>query len=154
MSRNTGICLLICTAMAIAMSLSQAAATQDPEVHPNTSTKLTIRSYVRDVACLMKFSDALEPTNDCALMCARAGSPLVIVTTEGAIYLPISDSIPDTSMRDQLMPFVGTYVEVSGDVYERSGMKSIVIRQIQKTDKPKAQRVRPQPAPAASGESH
>ena len=64
---------------------------------------------------------------------------MVIVTTEGALYTAISESIPDTSMRDKLMPFVGSYVKVTGDVYERSGMKSVVIRKIQKAATSKTQ---------------
>lgn len=139
MASRTNICILSCALLGIGMNLSGAPAPQDPKVHENASVKATIRGYVRDLACLMKFSDALEPTNDCAVMCARTGSPLVIVTKEGAIYTPISESIPDTSMRDTLMPFVGSYVEAVGDVYERSGMKSVVIRQIQKADKAKTQ---------------
>ncbi|MGA7630924.1 MAG: hypothetical protein WCB11_09155 [Terriglobales bacterium] len=112
---------------------SQPDSKQAPELKENQGVKLVFRGYVRDVACLMKFNEALAPTNDCALMCARAGSPLVIVTKDGILYTRISESIPDTSVRDKLMPFVGSYVEVTGDVYERSGMKAVVIRQLKKT---------------------
>lgn len=139
MASKVSICILSCALLGVGMSIGRAAALQDPKVHENISKQMTIRGYVRDIACLMKFSDALEPTNDCALMCARAGSPLVVVTNEGTLYTPISESIPDTSMRDKLMPFVGSYVEVTGEVYERSGMKSVVIRQIQKANNAKTQ---------------
>ncbi|MGO9650218.1 MAG: hypothetical protein ACLPOO_19470 [Terriglobales bacterium] len=111
---------------------------QGADLKPNQSVKLTFHGYVRDLACLMKFNEALKPSNDCALMCARAGSPLVIVTKEGVIYTPISDSIPDTSEREKLMPLVGSYVEVTGEMYQRSGIKAIVIRQIKKTDEAKS----------------
>jgi hypothetical protein len=107
---------------------------QGADLKPNQSVKLTFQGYVRDLACLMKFNEALKPTNDCALMCARAGSPLVIVTKEGTIYTPISDSIPDTSEREKLMPLVGSYVEVTGEMYQRSGIKAVVIRQIKKAE--------------------
>jgi hypothetical protein len=82
----------------------------------------------------MKFNEALKPTNDCASMCARAGSPLIIITKKNVIYTPISNSIPDISQRERLMPFVGNYVEVTGDMYERSGMNAIVIEKIDKAD--------------------
>jgi hypothetical protein len=107
---------------------------QGGDLQPNQSTNVTVRGYVRDLACLMKFNEALKPTNDCALMCARTGSPLIIVTNKNVIYTPISESIPDVSQREKLMPFVGEYVEVNGDLYERSGIKAIVIRKIQKAD--------------------
>ena len=128
------------TVAVLTASLSAQKASQDTsaDLIPNQSTKVTVRGYVRDLACLMKFNEALKPTNDCALTCARAGSPLVIVTNKNVIYTPISESIPDVSQREKLMPFVGQYVEVTGDLYERSGIKAIVIKKIQKSDDTKS----------------
>ena len=117
----------------LTMTATQTAA-QSSDLKPNTSEKMVLRGYVRDLACLMKFNEALKPTNDCAITCARAGSPLVVITEKGDIYTPISESIPDTSQREKLMPFVGSYVEVSGDVYKRAGMSAIVIRKITKIE--------------------
>ena len=110
------------------------SADQSANLKPNKSTTVTISGYVRDMACLMKFNEALKPTNDCASMCARAGSPLVIVTKKGIIYVPMSAEIPDTSQREKLMPFVGSYVKVTGEMFQRSGIKAIVIAQIKKAD--------------------
>jgi hypothetical protein len=123
----------ITLATILTMTATQTAA-QSSDLKPNTSEKMVLRGYVRDLACLMKFNEALKPTNDCAIMCARAGSPLVVITEKGDIYTPISESIPDTSQREKLMPFVGSYVEVSGDVYKRAGMSAIVIRKITKIE--------------------
>jgi hypothetical protein len=123
----------ITLATILTMMATQTAA-QSSDLKPNTSEKMVLRGYVRDLACLMKFNEALKPTNDCAIMCARAGSPLVVITEKGDIYTPISESIPDTSEREKLMPFVGSYVEVSGDVYKRAGMSAIVIRKITKIE--------------------
>jgi hypothetical protein len=124
----------------LTLSLGAQTSTQDQNVDlkPSKGTKLTVHGYVRDIACLMKYNEALKPTNDCAVMCARVGSPLVIVTAKGTIYTPISDSIPDTSMREKLMPFVGTYVEIKGEVYQRAGIKAIVIAQIKRADDTKS----------------
>jgi len=124
----------------LGVSLHGQTASQDQgaDLKPNQSVKLTFHGYVRDLACLMKFNEALKPTNDCAAMCARAGSPLVIVTKDGTIYTPISDTIPDTSEREKLMPLVGSYVEITGEMYQRSGIKAIVIQQIKKADDPKS----------------
>ena len=123
----------ITLAAILTMTATQTAA-QSSDLKPNTSEKMVLRGYVRDLACLMKFNEALKPTNDCAIMCARTGSPLVVITEKGDIYTPISESIPDTSQREKLMPFVGSYVEVSGDVYKRAGMSAIVIRKITKIE--------------------
>jgi hypothetical protein len=119
-------------------SAEQRLGEEGSDLKPSESVKLTFHGYVRDLACLMKFNEALKPTNDCALMCARSGSPLVIVTKEGVIYTPISASIPDTSEREKLLPLVGSYVEVTGEMYQRSGIKAIVIQQIKKVDEAKS----------------
>lgn len=108
---------------------------QTADLEPNQGVKITFQGYVRDLACLVKFSGALKPINDCAAMCVRAGSPLVVVTEKGTIYMPISDAIPDTSQRDKLMPFVGDFVKVTGVMFQRSGIKAVVIDQIKKADR-------------------
>jgi hypothetical protein len=66
----------------------------------------------------------------CLLACARSGSPLIILTKEGELYMPISDKMPDTDQRQKLMPFLGKYVRVSGTVYERKGAHAIVLSEI------------------------
>jgi hypothetical protein len=67
---------------------------------------------------------------ECVLGCVRAGSPLVILTKDGDLYLPISDKMPDYDQREKLMPFVGKYVRASGIVFERNGTRAIVVREI------------------------
>jgi len=128
----------VLTIAILTVSLSAQTASQDQsaDLKPNKSTTVTISGYVRDMACLMKFNEALKPTNDCALMCARAGSPLVIVTRKGIIYIPMSAVIPDTSQREKLMPFVGSYVRITGEMFQRSDIKAIVIEQIKKAGDP------------------
>jgi len=66
----------------------------------------------------------------CVLDCVKGGSPLVILTKDGDLYLPISDKMPDADQRQALMPFVGKYVQASGTVFERNGTRAIVIAEI------------------------
>jgi len=67
----------------------------------------------------------------CLLACARNGSPLVILTKDGDLYLPISEKMPDQDQRQKLMPFLGKYVRISGAVYARKGIHAIVITEVQ-----------------------
>jgi hypothetical protein len=92
----------------------------------------TITGLVRDIACPVQNheSTARKFNLDCAIQCARRGSPLVVLTDDGAMYLPISASMPDTDQRSKLLPFVGKYVQVRGDVYERKGLHAIIIKEI------------------------
>ena len=63
-------------------------------------------------------------------------SPIGILTEEGLLYLPISDVIPDTSVRDQLMPYAGKYVKASGKLFERGGLHAISIEKIEVISRP------------------
>jgi hypothetical protein len=96
------------------------------------ASQATIEGLVRDVACPIQNLDG-TPTNrslKCVMDCVRGGSPLVILTKDGLLYFPISDKMPDTDQRQQLMPFVGKYVRASGTVFERTGTHAIVITEI------------------------
>jgi len=134
MTARTIVSLLLSALISVSLNAQTASQDQGADLKPSKSIKVTVRGYVRDVACLMQYKEALKPTNDCAAMCARAGSPLVVISKRGTIYTPISGSIPDTSQRETLMPFVGNFVEITGEMFERSGMKALVIQQIKKVD--------------------
>ena len=101
----------------------------------------TISGLVRDIACPLQNheSTARKFNRQCALDCARKGSPLAILTDDGTMYLPIGEGMPDTDQRPKLMPFVGKYVCVKGDVYERKGLYAIVIKEIHEDPSVKVQ---------------
>lgn len=67
----------------------------------------------------------------CLRDCAKAGSPLAILTKDGELYVPISDKMPDEDQRQRLTPFLGKYVRASGIVYERKGTHAIALSQIE-----------------------
>ena len=96
------------------------------------ASKTTIEGLLRDVACPIQNLDgtATELSLKCVRECVRGGSPLVILTKDGQLYFPISNKMPDTDQRQELMPFVGKYVRASGTVFERTGTHAIVITEI------------------------
>jgi hypothetical protein len=67
---------------------------------------------------------------ECARACARAGSPLVILTKTDEMYFPMTDQMPDVSQRERLVPYVGEFVRVTGVVHRRNGTRTIVIKTI------------------------
>ncbi len=125
-------CLLLGLAASIIMVGAAIAATPHATDTDKPLTNQTIRGLVRDIACPLQNheSTARRFNRECALQCARRGSPLAILTDEGTMYIPISEGMPDTDQRPKLMPFVGKYVSVRGEVYERKGLHSIVIKEI------------------------
>jgi len=111
----------------IGVSAAQKTAT------PAKAPQKTVEGLVRDLACPIQNqeSTATRFNLECARQCAKLGSPLVILTKDGTMYFPISESMPDSDQRPQLLPFVGKFVSATGEVYERMGAHAIVIRKIE-----------------------
>lgn len=91
----------------------------------------TVKGYVIDSACTFKNHLKKPVSTECAEKCARAGSPLVIQTEDGTIYLPISGEMPAVGQNDTLMKYAGRLVTVNGKVYTRGGSRAIVIEKIE-----------------------
>jgi hypothetical protein len=94
------------------------------------SPTVTVKGYVLDSACAFT-KDLVKPiSKECAISCAKAGSPLVILAEDGTIYWPIADTTPSSGQNDKLLPFAAQKVTVTGKVYQRGGSKAIVIEKI------------------------
>jgi hypothetical protein len=113
--------MTLAAALLFATILAGAAA-------PKTET---VQGYVLDSACA--FTKSLEKpiSRDCAVACAKAGSPLVILTASGTIYWPIADTTPSSGQNEKLMPFAGQRVTATGKVFERGGSHAFVIEKIE-----------------------
>jgi type 1 fimbria pilin len=92
---------------------------------------MTIKGYVLDSACAFTKGLKKPISAECAIACAKAGSPLVILTTSGTIYWPIADTTPSSSQNDKLLQYAGTEVTVSGKVFVRGGSTAIVISKVE-----------------------
>ena len=91
----------------------------------------TVKGYVLDSACAFIKNLKKPVSAECALKCARAGSPLVILADDGTIYWPISDSMPATGQNQRLMKFAGQRVTASGKVFAKGGARALVIEKIE-----------------------
>ena len=92
---------------------------------------VTVKGYVLDSACAFTKGLKKPISAECATACAKAGSPLVILSSAGTIYWPIADTTPSSSQNDKLLPFAGQRVTVSGKVFQRGGSTAIVISKIE-----------------------
>jgi hypothetical protein len=97
---------------------------------PDAQT-VTVKGYVLDSACA--FTKNLEKpiSKQCAVSCAKAGSPLVILSNEGTIYWPIAGTTPSSGQNPKLLPYAGGKVTATGKVYDHGGSKAIVIERIE-----------------------
>jgi len=95
------------------------------------TTNVSVKGYVLDSACA--FTKGLDKpiSAGCATACAKAGSPLVILTDDGTIYWPIADTTPSSGQNEKLLPFAGQKVTASGKSYERNGSRALVIEKIE-----------------------
>jgi len=96
-----------------------------------TSKTTTVKGYVLDSACAFTKGLKKPISAECAMACAKAGSPLVILSPTGTIYWPIADTTPSSSQNDKLLPYAGKTVTASGRVFQRGGSTAIVISKIE-----------------------
>jgi hypothetical protein len=112
--------------IALAVVVMLAAATSGAQ-----QKSTVVKGWVLDSACAFTKNLKKPISRECALSCAKAGSPLVILADDGTIDWPISDAMPATGQNPRLMEFAGLKVTVKGKVFERSGSRAIVIEQIE-----------------------
>jgi hypothetical protein len=92
---------------------------------------VTVKGYVLDSACAFTKGVRKPISKQCAISCANAGSPLVILADDGTIYWPIADTTPSSGQNSKLLPYAGEKVAATGKVYQRGGSKAIVIEKIE-----------------------
>jgi len=96
----------------------------------DTGKSITVKGYVLDSACAFTKGLKKPISADCATACAKAGSPLVILSDTGTIYWPIADTTPSSGQNDKLLPFAGQKVTTRGKTFARGGSTAIVIDKI------------------------
>ena len=101
-----------------------------PSLSAEQSEQMTVTGWVLDSACAFTKGLTKPISRDCALACAKSGSPLVILQDNGSIYWPISESMPAQGQNERLTTFAGKRVTATGKVYMRGGSKAIVIQKI------------------------
>ena len=118
-----------CT-LVMGLTLALVAGTQVARAEGGSTT---VKGYVLDSACAFTKNLSKPISADCAVACAKAGSPLVILADDGTIYWPISDasSLPAKGQNDRVMKFAGQQVSVQGTVYAKGGSHAIVIQKIE-----------------------
>lgn len=112
-------------------STTTTQTTQTTQMSNQSNSSATITGEVIDVNCYM--ADGKEGTGpdhkSCAEMCAKAGVPLGILTSDGSIYYPIAPM--GKSPNEKLMDFIAKQVTVTGDVFKQGNNYGIKIASIQ-----------------------
>jgi hypothetical protein len=95
----------------------------------------TIKGYVLDSACAFTKNLKKPISPECAVACAKAGSPLVILSDDETIYWPIADATPASGQNEKLVPFAGQKVTATGRVFERGGSRALIIDKLESVAK-------------------
>jgi hypothetical protein len=117
--RNAAKLLLVFASVVVAMAAGDDAG-----------KRVTVKGYVLDSACAFTKGLKKPISTECATACAKAGSPLVILTSDGTVYWPIADTTPSSGQNEKLLPFAGQKVTASGKVFQRGGSWALVIEKI------------------------
>jgi len=94
-------------------------------------TPANVTGWVLDSACAYTKGLDKPISRECALACAKKGSPLVLLRDDGTIFLPIAEDTPATGQNERLLPFAGKRVTVNGWIFTRTGSNGLVIDKIE-----------------------
>jgi len=119
-------CLSVARLLLVCLLLEAALA-----VGSDAGKPLSVKGYVLDSACAFTKNLKKPISAECAVACAKAGSPLVILSDDGTIYWPIADTTPSSGQNERLLPFAGKKVTASGKVFQRGGSSALVIEKIE-----------------------
>jgi hypothetical protein len=97
---------------------------------PEKATPKSVTGWVLDSACAFTKGLTKPISRECAIACAKNGSPLVLLQDDGTVYWPISESMPAIGQNERLMPFAGKRVTASGKLFTRGGSQALVIEKI------------------------
>jgi hypothetical protein len=97
----------------------------------DSGKSITVKGYVLDSACAFTKNLKKPISPQCAVACAKAGSPLVILTDDGTIYWPIAATTPASGQNEKLLPFAGLRIVASGRMFQRGGSSALVIEKIE-----------------------
>lgn len=92
---------------------------------------VSVKGYVLDSACAFTKNLKKPISAECAVACAKAGSPLVILSDDGVVHWPIADATPASGQNERLLPFAGQRIAARGKVFQRGGSKALVIEKIE-----------------------
>jgi hypothetical protein len=116
MSKLAAVC--VATAFVAALAAPAFAATE------------TVKGQIVDQTCYVKDKSNTgndhkmpQDVKDCAVACAKKGAPLAILTSDGKLY-QIKGGLA-ANMTAKLIPHIAHTVEITGDVTDVGGQKSI-----------------------------
>lgn len=94
------------------------------------AAKDSVTGEVIDTSCYMKKGAKGAAHAKCAETCAKAGSPLSLLTDDGKVVFLIGDKDPGPGANPMLIEHVAKRVTIDGVWHERSGTKVFEVQKV------------------------
>jgi len=91
-----------------------------------TQEDVSVQGEILDMACYMAKGSKGAAHKACAVMCAKKGVPVGVLTDAGEVYLLLDDhNNPDPY--DAAKKLAGERAQIEGKKYDKQGVASIVV---------------------------
>ncbi len=90
---------------------------------------ITVQGEILDMACYMAKGSKGPSHKACAVLCAKRGVPIGVLTDSGEVYLLLDDH-NDSEPYEATKKFAGERAEISGKKYNKQGVASIVVNAV------------------------
>lgn len=102
--------------------------------HGAGGKEITVQGELVDMSCYMAHEGKGPKHAACAKMCVLGGAPLGLLAKDGTVYLLVDDHSSAKAKKPyaDAKKLVAESVKLSGDLYERGGLKTIVVEKVEK----------------------
>lgn len=102
--------------------------------HGAGGKEITVQGELVDMSCYMAHEGKGPKHAQCAKMCVLGGAPLGLLAKDGTVYLLVDDHSSAKAKKPyaEAKKLVAESVKLSGDFYERGGLKTIVVEKVEK----------------------
>lgn len=98
-------------------------------IHPTSARAqedIAVQGEILDMACYMAKGSVGPSHKACAVLCAKKGVPIGVLTDTGEVYLLLDDhNNPDPY--DDAKKLAGEHAKINGKKYNKQGVASIVV---------------------------
>jgi hypothetical protein len=110
----------------VAIAAIGVATGDEKKAEQKPAKAISTTGEIIDLGCYMGHSATGEKHASCATKCIAGGMPMGLLTDKGHLYV-LTPPHENQDAYNKCKTLAGTQVEVTGEVNERSGMKSIEV---------------------------
>ena len=125
MKRILGLALVAVMLVVAGFTVAKA----DEKMAMEKTKTVTMTGEIVDTACYLGHGAMGEKHKQCAATCVAAGAPMGLLTEKGVLYL-LTPPHENKDGYNKAKNMVGDKVAVTGEMNERSGMKSIEVASV------------------------